>query len=152
VTVRGLSDDEGVFMTACSAWMIIDLERRRPLRPQPYFDKVPLPENPIFDYTPEKLDFPLGPLEKGHLRVPYSAIDLNNHVTNVAYINWALDQLKREFYEGNKIIQGDVNFLNEAFLGDDLSIATTNQAGTVFQSVRRGEDELCRLRFLTESL
>lgn len=147
-----LSDDEGVFMTACSAWMIIDLKRRRPLRPQPYFEDIPLSENPIFDYTPEKLDFPEAPAEKGQVKVPFSSIDLNKHVTNTVYLKWALDQLDREFYEQNRIIQGDINFLNEAFLGDKLTTHTIKENNSVFQSIKREEEELCRLRFKTENL
>lgn len=91
-----LCDAEGrSFMTASSAWMVIDLDKRRPLRPQAFFEGIPLPEEQLFSSTPAKLE-PQGDEEKtGRVTVPFSSLDLNGHVNNVAYLNWGLDQFSR---------------------------------------------------------
>ena len=144
---RLFDEEENFLMTASSAWMILDLERRRPLRPQPFFDNIPLPERDEDPLVPEKLDPPGNGEKTGSLAVPFSSLDINNHVNNVAYLNWALDHLKQGFLQQNRIIRGDINYLAEAFQGDNLDIFQSEpEKGVIFLTLRRGETEICHIR------
>jgi acyl-ACP thioesterase len=144
---RLFDEEDNFLMSASSAWMILDLERRRPLRPLPFFENITLPEMEEEPLVPEKLEPPRDRERTGALTVPFSSLDINNHVNNVAYLNWALDSLKQGFLQQNQIIRGDINYLAETFQGDHLEILQSEpEEGVIFLTLVRGETEICHIR------
>jgi acyl-ACP thioesterase len=97
-----------------SSWIILDMEKRRPLRPQTLVD--PLPLNKDLDALP---DGALGletrdDLSKiGERRALYSDIDYNGHVNNARYIQWIQDILEPETLENASQMRLDINYLRE---------------------------------------
>jgi acyl-ACP thioesterase len=56
------------------------------------------------------------------LRVPYSSIDLNNHVNNTEYVRWTIDALKRQFQFTGPIRTLQATYFSEVFENDQLTI------------------------------
>jgi acyl-ACP thioesterase len=110
---------------ASSAWLIIDIERRRPLRPDAYLaehdynfvkDKISISEelSSLKEVKDEELIFSLP--------IRYSDVDMNHHVNNVKYARWQLDSLPNERISKEDIKGFEINFLHETKLGESVNM------------------------------
>ncbi|MFP3043440.1 thioesterase [Treponema primitia] len=124
-------DGAGIpIVRARSCWLIVDIDKRRPLRPQATMEKLPLNDglNSLADggtgleareaegYHPEKL---------GERRAAYSDIDFNGHMNNARYVQWIQDITAPDTLIRAKTMRLDINYLNEIKLGETLEIRTT---------------------------
>jgi len=106
-------------LAATTSWMILDLGRKQPLK----IDGI-LPENfllarraladdfaslPVLDRPDRELDFRV---DSGHL-------DLNRHVNNAVYVQWALETAPAEL-AGRRPVEIEVSYRAEAFYGDTV--------------------------------
>ena len=114
-----------------SAWLVVDIEKRRPLRPQVAVEKLPaneginaLPgENPAGNDPPLSLttrDF--SAIEPILRQVCYSDIDYNGHVNNARYIQWIQDLLDPEILKNAEQIRLDINYLAEVLYGETINL------------------------------
>jgi medium-chain acyl-[acyl-carrier-protein] hydrolase len=140
------------FMRATSAWALMNLETRRPARLDPHL--------PVFSRHPGRMiedDFsPLPPAHPQAARTLHRAesadIDLNDHVNNTVYLDWALRSVPEDTRSW-KPLELEAAFLGEARLGDEIlcrSERTVENGGTIFlQSLQAaaGGRELNRLRW-----
>lgn len=137
---------------ATSAWLMVDLTNRRPQRPGELLATlgVELPSKQSVGRNPEKIP----PVETaGYSSLPfsvkYSDLDINLHVNNVRYIQWALDAYPLEFRMKNEMESVEVNYISESLPGDEVVIDICEQENDYFiHSARRQNDnrELCRVR------
>ena len=110
---------------ARSCWLIIDMEKRRPLRPQPIIAGLPL--NDGLDALPcavcpeERANL----TEKTKRRALYTDLDYNGHVNNVSYIRWIEDALSPGLPEKAQRMRLDINYTSEILPGEVTSILST---------------------------
>jgi acyl-ACP thioesterase len=109
-----------------SGWIILDLEKRRPLRPQAIMESFSLNEGlDALSDGPLSLSFPGGedgPVKAGERRAAYSDIDSNGHVNNTRYIEWIQDIVEPGVLEQAARMRLDVNYLNEVRLGGTVEL------------------------------
>jgi acyl-ACP thioesterase len=108
---------------ARSSWIIIDMEKRRPLRPQAIMET--LPRNEGIDALPEGaagLESRENLVPVGEQKAAYSDIDYNGHVNNARYIQWIQDAVAPELLEGAEKMRLDINYLSEIKPGDTTEI------------------------------
>lgn len=119
-----LTDGSGnEILRASSAWALMNMETRRPSRLDPHL--------PVFTSHPERMvadDFtPLPPASPDAGRVRYRAkagdIDLNDHVNNTVYLDWAL-RAAPAAARSWKPLSLEAAFLGEARLGDEIICLT----------------------------
>jgi acyl-ACP thioesterase len=116
-------DSGGELLRASSAWAMMSMETRRPSRLDPHL--------PIFTRHPERLvadDFaPLPPVRADAGRASYRAlaadIDLNDHVNNTVYLDWALRSVPESVRAWTPLAL-EAAFLGEARLGDEVACLT----------------------------
>ena len=118
--------DDNAVVSARSAWLVVDMEKRRPLRPQAVMDTIPLNEG-IDAVTPDTGAYTAleqrDNLQKASERKAlYSDLDYNGHVNNVRYINWIEDALAPELLEKANKIRFDINYLNEIRYGEAVEL------------------------------
>ncbi|MCL1814475.1 MAG: thioesterase [Treponema sp.] len=114
-----------------SGWLVVDIEKRRPLRPQAAVENLPpneginaLPgENLAGNDPPPSLavrDFSAA----GHIlrRACYSDIDYNGHVNNARYIQWIQDLLDPVILDNAKQIRLDINYLAEVLYDEIIGL------------------------------
>lgn len=108
-----------VLATAMSAWLLLDIQSKRPQRP----DKV-LPSE-LFavvtdsGLTPVKVDL-LTDADVGTVfQVRHSDLDMNNHVNNVSYIRWVEDFMREKTWNFQTIL---VNYLAEVSAGQLIEL------------------------------
>jgi acyl-ACP thioesterase len=102
-----------------SGWVILDLEKRRPLRVGSIVD--PLPKNEginAFSAIAPGLAARDNLIKAGERRAAYSDIDYNGHVNNTRYIQWIQDITGPEVLEHAEQMRLDVNFLSEVKMGE----------------------------------
>ncbi|MDR0554107.1 MAG: acyl-ACP thioesterase [Treponema sp.] len=108
------------------SWVIMDIERRRPLRPQTVMDTLPLNEGQ--DALPDGgggLEIRGNLHQVGERKALYSDIDYNGHVNNARYIQWIQDITEPETLERADKIRLDINYLSEVKPGETIGFWTT---------------------------
>ena len=130
--IRGADDIPVVRARSC--WLIIDAEKRRPLRPQPLIAGLPLNEGmdalPCSSCPPERVNL----TEKAERRALYTDLDYNGHVNNVSYIRWIEDVLDPGLPEKARRMRLDINYINEILPGEVTGILSTEIEGTAGES------------------
>jgi medium-chain acyl-[acyl-carrier-protein] hydrolase len=129
---------------ATTHWFVLDLERRRPVRPGEVLDgRFPRAlEPPVVPITSGKLpDLRAWELQK-RFHVRYADIDVNLHVTNTSYLTWAQEAAPREVFRGRRLASAEVHFLAEAHYGSAiLSRVASSGDGAFAHAIVREEDE-----------
>jgi acyl-ACP thioesterase len=108
-----------------SNWLILDLKRRRPLRPQAVMET--LPRNEGLDALPGGggvLEPQENPDTAGERQARYSDIDYNGHVNNARYIQWIQDATGPELLETADQMRLDINYLRELKIGETVTLLT----------------------------
>jgi acyl-ACP thioesterase len=103
-------------LSATSAWLMLDMETRKPQRITLMEDKFPAPyDRSALDIRLEKL--PQHRIQAGDYAintVPYSAIDINGHVNNTLYIQWVIDSFPFDYVLNHEVYDIEINYLQEA--------------------------------------
>jgi acyl-ACP thioesterase len=136
-------DDKAV-VSARSAWIILDMEKRRPLRPQSVMDN--LPQNEGVESFPIDAGGVSSLAERTNLQIAaerkalYTDIDYNGHVNNVRYIQWIEDTLDPQLLEKANKMRFDINYLNEILGGETVEILSAPiENGFAFEGRKNGQ-------------
>jgi acyl-ACP thioesterase len=113
-------------ISARSAWIIVDMEKRRPLRPQSVVDNLPLNEG-LEAITPETggvagLEARKTLQKTIERKALYTDLDYNGHVNNVRYIQWIEDILDPLLLWKAEKMRLDINYLNEILEAEVVEI------------------------------
>jgi medium-chain acyl-[acyl-carrier-protein] hydrolase len=127
----------GEVLRATTAWALMNMETRRPSRLDPHL--------PVFTSHPERMvndDFaPLPPVEQtgsqARFRAVAADIDINDHVNNTVYLDWALRAIP-DGASGRKPLGLEVAFLREARLGDEVLCRSESAGGDAGAEVTAG--------------
>lgn len=108
---------------AVTTWMILDIETREICTADQLGAAMPpLRLEDVIEVRPGKLK-PRRELREAYRRhVGYSDLDLNGHLNNARYLDYALDGIDPELLRDQEIRAVEVDYLGEAFQGDELRI------------------------------
>ena len=146
------ADGKELLGAGASAWLVIDGTTQRLLRVEQICDLIPC-------YPHSSLEHKLGKIALASTMTPqtriiagYTDVDVNNHVNNVSYLNWAVNYLP---LENTKLTvrSAELNFLSEARLRSPVEILYGNDdAQTIICSLRNHNTgkEYCRIRLRIE--
>jgi acyl-ACP thioesterase len=143
--------DDVTIGRATSQWFVMNVERRRPTRPPASLLDFDYPDRP-HALAPDRT--PLGSLEvTDHERafsVRRSDLDLNQHVNNVRYVEWALEAAPDELTATHRPHRLDVQFRAESLYGDTICSACGSdpeeEAPALLHRVsREGDDRVLAL-------
>lgn len=113
---------------ATSAWLLLDLERRRPLRISERVREIRVPARPRPLPGPiPRLQGPSQAEYEQSFHVRYSDLDMNRHVNNVRYIDWAVESAAREAAQDLRLQAVEISFRAETRYGDAV-LAQAQQA------------------------
>ncbi len=108
------------FITATTAWVMVNKKNQRPVRLDRYLPREMLAHSLTRDPFPpppkpwEHVDFEL------FFKVRMHDLDLNEHVNNAIYVEWAVETLPRKILEKFRPGTIDVIFQKQAFYGDQI--------------------------------
>jgi len=145
-----ISNGEGQTIgRSVSAWIVIDADKRRPVRPTSFADQINSIEGKhALDHALNKLPRIEAPDIHNRFFVRYHDLDINH----VSYIEWLLESIPGFGQNGLTLKEIEVNFLGEAFKGDQITAMCRqgNEAGTrFFHSIIREEDQVELIRART---
>jgi medium-chain acyl-[acyl-carrier-protein] hydrolase len=144
-----LSDNTGMeILRATSAWALMNMETRRLARLDPHL--------PVFSRCPERMiadDFLALPLPQraDHttaFRAVAADIDINNHVNNLVYMDWALRAVAAETSR-QKLLSLEAAFLREARLDDEIICRSESTVRDGITIVRQSLQDALSSRELT---
>lgn len=133
---------------AYSAWVIIDLNSRRPVRiPEEIVRLRPT----LYDSFDMDLRTPLPKLSEvayeKTLKVRRSDMDINRHVNNVHYIEWGMEALPEEFAESANMKSLEIQFRAECGKGDHIKsqIQSFNTSHILHRITKEPDGEILAL-------
>ena len=126
----GAAGDDGerpVLGRGVSAWLIVDVARKRPVRVTSLLSNVKPPERPrALDDAFAKLKPPPGADHERRFRVRYSDLDINRHVNNVRYAEWAVESVPEAVLHTCRLREIELQFRAETTFGDTVVVQTQN--------------------------
>ncbi len=124
-----LEDQDGPFGLADSAWILVDLESRRPQRLSrrlqgAFYDRAeePFEEQFTVPLAPQRTDI------QRVLEVRMGDLDGNGHVNNAYYLAWASEALPWEVYMTSGLLEAHILFVHEATYGMTLTVTTQQES------------------------
>ncbi len=149
---------------ARSNWLLVDTERRRPMRvPQDQYERFGVsPESSSSFVTIADVAFPVRAARDGpppseglspscepssRVRARHGDIDTNRHVNNVRYLAWALDTLPGDFFDRMSPVGLRANYRKELALDDEAEVFTSLSESTgsaeSCHAIRNGVGDMC---------
>ena len=107
-------------LKAASSWFVVDLESKSVINIQQEYPEFLRYEKREDDLTLAKLKSVEDFDNEKIFHVRYDDLDINNHVNNTVYINWALEALDYEFRSSHSLKTLDIYFKHEVKYGDDI--------------------------------
>lgn len=120
-----------VLCTATSYWLILHMDSRRPVRPDPFFSRLKHQEDAVKTEA-DKLEEASREAELYRLQVQYADLDHNRHVNNLRYIAWMFNCFDLAYYEQYQLREMQINFLSEVREGAQLAICREQLADQHF--------------------
>jgi acyl-ACP thioesterase len=119
--IRGSSGK--VLVRGRGNWLILDIEKRRPLRAKEIMDSLPLNEgvNALSSAAPG-LSAGENLKKTGDRLAGSSDIDYYGHVNNARYIQWIQDILDPELLDEADQMRLDVNYISEVLPGETVEL------------------------------
>jgi acyl-ACP thioesterase len=126
---------------AISSWMIIDLVKKKPIEMPKFVHDLRLTgkERAIEDHFPKLPKISEINFEK-QFNVRRSDLDINQHVNNVNYIEWAVESVPGEIYNSKVLKELEINFRAESTYGDRIIAQSQVQNDTCFHKLTRSDD------------
>jgi medium-chain acyl-[acyl-carrier-protein] hydrolase len=125
-----VNDKNEELVTASSQWIMVDLEKGRPVVIKKYFPEFETIFKDLGHKVPNPLksvqDFNTDDFEKKFF-VRYDDIDINNHVNNAVYPVWASESVPYDFRENHDIEKVEVCFKKPARYGDVILVHTKTE-------------------------
>ncbi|GAB3824263.1 acyl-[acyl-carrier-protein] thioesterase [Pontibacter rugosus] len=110
---------------ATSVWLVMDVVKRQLVSVPDFISAMEIvPGREPLPFAKGKLPQLQEPQQEQQMPVRWHDIDLNRHVTNTRYLQWALDTLPLELLEQKQLQKLDIIFKAESVLGDTVASAT----------------------------
>jgi len=132
-----LHRDGRVIGEAASAWLLMDLDRRRPVRPEAAADWSGLihPERALavdWEKLPPFPETPGDGVRQAELTVRYCDLDVNLHANNLRFAELVLESLPVELLAPSVPAELDLDFLAEAGAGQRILSRSAPLGGGAF--------------------
>ena len=151
-----LDNNGNTIIRATSSWVILEKNTSKVQKMDDfgfkYFENEH--KNAIVENVPkiQKFNFSGTPVYK---HVVYSDIDINQHVNNARYFQWAMDEFSSEFHFKNEIKEIFINYLTQAKSNDSYAVQQKEtESGNFNTNIISLNDnrELCRIKTIWEPI
>ncbi|MCQ2741527.1 MAG: thioesterase [Alphaproteobacteria bacterium] len=134
-------EDESLIIRATSQWLLISLERKRPLSVQEHLAfHHPLDQHAIETDFP-KIDEVKEADETYKFRVRFDDIDLNKHINNAVYILWATEAVEPDFRLNHNPAKIRINFRKEGYMSEKIVVMTKTKDKQSVHSIQTYDSE-----------
>jgi len=110
-----------ILASASTLWLVLDLERRRPIRlPPVVLDALGKHELGSSPMKPTRLDAPEPADRELVFTVRRSDLDLADHVNNTSYVEWAIEAVSDRVWGNLEPAEFEINYLSECHHGQNV--------------------------------
>jgi medium-chain acyl-[acyl-carrier-protein] hydrolase len=138
------NDKKDVIGMATTSWMVLDIAAKKAIELPAFISAIPIvrPER-IIDDNFHKLPVPKDPPYKAVFSVRRSDLDINHHVNNVSYIEWAAEAIPPEIMKDHFVSGFEISYRAECHYGDRiLSECAPDKDGTgMLHALKREADQ-----------
>lgn len=134
-----LNEKREIIGKATSGWLMIDILKRRPIRPKSYTDNFPQYQEACICEELKKIPETKDKEKIFTIPVMYSDVDINHHVNNVKYARWQIDAIPVTALLDHSIVDFEIDFLHEARLGDTVTIECKQENNTFYTRTKTGD-------------
>ncbi|WP_238996748.1 acyl-[acyl-carrier-protein] thioesterase [Paenibacillus pinistramenti] len=115
---------------ARSTWTLVDIHKRKILRPSALPVEVPPYTEDSVGAMPEKVSIPetIRLEEALAFELKYSSVDINGHVNNARYADFCYDTLTQEELAELELRRFHITYIKETKMGDRLRICRSSLA------------------------
>ena len=147
------SDGNELLAAGTSAWLIIDGTTHRLQRVEHVLNgNMPCYPHNALEHQPEKIALAATMTPQIRIVAGYTDADINQHVNNVCYLNWAVNNLPVDI-KTLTVRSVEINFISEARLHSPIEILYGSDSERLWVCSLRNPDtdkEYCRVRLLIE--
>jgi len=145
-------DAEGnKIISGVSSWLIVNAKTRRPVRPTELDLTNAVNNRSALNVNASKIaDVKQTPICIDEFTVKASDIDVNLHVNNTRYVEWAYNTFSLAYHKDNLLKAVEVNFLAEGKEGNSLKVERYHLSDckdTVVIKRLDDQKELCKVYF-----
>ena len=117
--------DNQSIVTATSSWHILNMQTHRPRALENFANEFSVVNRHAIEEKPQKIVVPVSDAVKSAVQLILpSDIDMNQHVNNTKYVQWAMDNIPFDFQKQHAPREIKVNFLSEARMGESYFVET----------------------------
>ena len=145
-------DGKELFAAGVSAWLVIDGTTQRLQRAEHIFGDVPCYPHHALEHKLGKIALASTMTTQTRIIAGYTDVDVNNHVNNVSYLNWAVNYLPIA-NDRLTVRSAELNFLSEARLRSPVEILYGSDSENTWICALRNPDtgkEYCRIRLIID--
>jgi medium-chain acyl-[acyl-carrier-protein] hydrolase len=119
--MRFRNEKQELVAEGCTAWLVIDLEKRRLIPVPDYITSGNyVIENHHLPHPVDKLPSLEDPTTGPEFKVYFQHLDQNRHVNNVHYLEWMLASLPQDYLLNMRVKEIDIQFKSECVLNDEI--------------------------------
>ncbi len=142
-------DEAGnVLVNASSQWVLVDLNRMRPVAIAKHVGEYELVDERALDTSFPAIEAVAEAQTETVISVRHDDIDINNHVNNAVYPTLCLDGISDDFLNTHTLSEVQVSFKKPAVLGDKICLKSSRDASQTHHGLfnETGETEFARVR------
>jgi acyl-ACP thioesterase len=137
--------DGGVFGEATTLWLVLDLDRRRPVRVPPrIIDALSCHDLGDRPSRPQRMTEPARVDRTRTLSVRRSDLDLVGHVNNTSFVEWSMEAIPDRVFDENDLVELDIEYLSEcgreATIASECAVVERDAEVEVLHRIIRRED------------
>lgn len=121
-----IADEQGnIIAEGASDWVIMSFENRSICNVQSIvggIDKFNLEQEHLNINTAKVQPADTNNSQETTRRVMYSDLDMNNHLTSMRYLDWALDCIDIDYLNNHIVKSVDINFMHETPINEDVTL------------------------------
>jgi acyl-ACP thioesterase len=149
-----VEDDSGnKLIYATSSFKLLDLKTKQTVSP-----KIHLPDYPVYEKREIQDEFLSlfelkNPDFEKQLNVRRSDLDINRHVNNTLYLEWAIESIPEKIFNDFKICEIEIGFNRPSFYGDkiiSMTKACDNSKIEFFHKIVRIKDNTILAKLKTK--
>jgi len=152
-------DDAGEKLVSASiAWLVIDLKRRRPLRPARAIGEIPVHPERSLETEFDEIETLAKVSYRRNFRPRFGEIDMNQHINNAVYLAWAMETVPKDFSLQYVPREIEIAFKAEILLGNEVKAETyltrQDDRGITISSIceKKTKTEAARIRCTWEKI
>ena len=128
---RVLADDGTLLADAASTWLVFSMEKRAMVPLPDFIHSLSIPAGiaplPKLPSKPGFLTMSWQPTNEKRVEVGWFSIDQNQHVNNVAYVQWLLESVDETTLRTREIAEIDLVYRTESHWNDRLLIQSAQE-------------------------